>query len=101
MSPEVAAAIWSGGFTVLGIIVTLITTSIINSKAQKNQYEFQERTFNEERKHQKELAIIQHAMDKRTEIVLEFRRTSTFTLVKSIYYTLHPFALAASNNLYK
>lgn len=85
MSPEVAAAIWSGGFTVLGTTVTLIITSINNNKSLKSQYEYQSRTFNEQRKqqsetleaehnHQKELSIIQHSLDKRTEVILEFRK---------------------------
>lgn len=89
MSPEVAAAIWSGGFTVLGTVlgttVTLIITNINNNKSLKSQNEHQLKTFNEQRKqqaetlqaehnHQKELSIIQHSLDKRTEVILEFRK---------------------------
>lgn len=64
MSPEVAAALWTGGITIFGSAMTLIITNVYNNKSLKEQH-----------RHQKELAIIQHSMDKRTEMVLEFSKT--------------------------
>jgi hypothetical protein len=85
MSPEVAAALWTGGITIIGSAITLIITNSHNkkmlniqlenqSKTLDAQHKYQSETLDAEHKHQKELSIIQHSLDKRTEVVLEFRK---------------------------
>lgn len=77
MSPEVAAALWTGGITVFGSALTLILTNNHNKKTLKEQH-----------RHQKELAIIQHSMDKRTAMVLEFSKTLEETVgILNYFYT--------------
>lgn len=74
MSPEVAAALWTGGITIVGSAITLIITNSHNKKMLNIQLVQQSKTLDAEHKHQKELSIIQHSLDKRTEVVLEFRK---------------------------
>ncbi|WP_144645292.1 hypothetical protein [Priestia megaterium] len=74
MSPEVAAALWTGGITVFGSALTLILTNNHNKKTLNSQLKHQSETLSAEHKHQKNLSIIQHSLDKRTQVVLEFRK---------------------------
>ncbi|GAB1802495.1 hypothetical protein [Priestia megaterium] len=86
MSPEVAAVLWTEGITIIGSAITLIITNSHNKKMLNIQLENQSKTLDAQHKHQKELSIIQHSLDKRTEIVLEFRKVLEESMGISNYF---------------